>query len=180
MVLMGAYWSLSLRRSWGGVGDLMPVGRPDFPTLEFGQDGAEVVPGTPVGELVSAPGPGEIWQQGESSRTGEGGEVVTAGSSGTWGRACVWRKSRPVAEAWRARQPPRLAKGRSSKLWPWRVMSAVLRMTLRGAKKTSVRSRGTASGGVGTTVLLVGTMDFKGCFLEVLNRPTAYAQTLVV
>jgi hypothetical protein len=70
---------LVVARVVGSVGDLMTVGRPDFPTLEFGQDGEEVVLGTPVGELVSAPGPGEGWQQGESLRTGEGGEVVTAG-----------------------------------------------------------------------------------------------------
>ena len=66
-------------RVMGSVGDLMTVGRPDFPTLEFGQDGAEVAQGTPVGELVSAPVSGEVWQQGELLRTGEGGEVVTAG-----------------------------------------------------------------------------------------------------
>ena len=54
----------------GRVGDLMTVGRPDFPTLEFGQDGEEAVPGTPVGQLVSAPVLGEVWPQDESSLTG--------------------------------------------------------------------------------------------------------------
>ena len=57
----------------------MTVGRPDFPTLEFGQDGEEVAQGTPVGKLVSAPVPGEVLRQGESPQTGYGGEVVTAG-----------------------------------------------------------------------------------------------------
>ena len=84
-----------------------------------------------------------------------------------------------MAEAWRARQTPRRAKVRSSKQWHGRVISAVSSMTLRGAKKTSVRSRGTASGGRGTTVLLVGTVGFKAWFLAVLDRSIAYAQTLV-
>ena len=66
-------------RIMGSVGDLMTVGRPDFPILEFRKDGEEVVLGAQVGKLVSAPVPGEVWQHGESLRTGEGGEVVTAG-----------------------------------------------------------------------------------------------------
>ena len=57
----------------------MTVGRPDFPTLEFGQDGEEVVLSTQVKEVVSAPVPGEVLRQGESPQTGYGGEVVTAG-----------------------------------------------------------------------------------------------------
>ena len=84
------------------------------------------------------------------------------------------------AKAWRARQTPRRAKVRSSKQWHWRVISAVSRMTLKGAKKTSVRSRGTVSGGMGTTVSLVDTVGFKDWFLAVLDMFTYYAQTLVV
>jgi hypothetical protein len=53
-------------------------------------------------------------------------------------------------------------------------MSAVSRITLRGAKKASVRSRFTSAGGLGTGRVLVGAVGIVGWCLAVFDMPEAY------
>jgi len=70
---------LFVARVVGGVLHEVTVAGPDFPIIEFGKGGQQVVMGTQGREVVGAQVAGKIAHHGEAARAFEGGEVVAAG-----------------------------------------------------------------------------------------------------